>query len=335
MSAPPDASTGAEPRPPLSIVVPTHDTRELTVRCFTALAAACAAVPGCEWILVDDASRDGTAEAVVDAHPAVRVLRLEGPQGFTAAANAGLRAARGEVVWLLNSDTEVAPGAVTALLDAFGSNPWLGVAGGELVAPDGTARWSGGATPGLRWLFVLGTGVAALLGRMPGWRRVKPAGAGAGVEVDWVSGAALALRRAVRLRTGDLDARFRFYGQDVDLCLRARAQGWQVRIVPGVRVLHHEGASIGRHPGAVAEHYHPALLWTDLVRLTVKHQGLAGARRARGALLAGAMLRVAARRALQPFVPRARRATFARDTDALAGGIALLWRLDPATDAPR
>lgn len=330
MSKPPDEEVVAPAgRPPLSVVVPTHDTRELTLRCFAALAAACAAVPGCEWILVDDASRDGTAEAVAGAHPSVRVLRLDGPQGFTAAANAGLDAASGEIVWLLNSDTEVASGAVAALCDAFARNPWLGIAGAELVAPDGTPRWSGGAMPGLRWLFVLGTGVAAFLGRVPGWRRVKSTGAAAGVEVDWVSGAALALRRAVWLRTGALDESFGFYGQDVDLCLRARAQGWQIQIVPGVRVVHHEGATIGRHPGAVAATYNPALLWTDLVRLTVKQQGLAAARRARRALVTGATLRVLLRRFVQPLVPRARRAAFRRDTGALADGIAALRALDP------
>lgn len=333
MSARPDSAAGTSdpPPPPLSVVVPTHDTRALTLRCFEALAAACAGVPGCEWILVDDASRDGTAEAVVAAHPAVRVIGLAGPQGFTAAANAGLEAARGEIVWLLNSDTEVERGAVVALLGAFERNPWLGVAGAELVAPDGTPRWSGGATPGLRWLFVLGTGVAGLLGRVPGWRYVKHAGATAGVEVDWVSGAALALRRAVWLRTGALDARYRFYGQDVDLCLRARALGWQVMIVPGVRVLHHEGATIGRRSGTVAERYHPALLWTDLVRLAAAHHGVAFARRARAALLVGAGLRLASRRVLRPLVPHDRRATWRRDTDALAAGVAALRELDPAS----
>ena len=309
------AVSGTPPR--LSVVVPTHDTRALTELCFRALAAA--APPSCELILVDDASSDGTAAAIARAYPGVRIVRLEGPQGFTAAANAGLAAATGEILLLLNSDTEVAPGALTTLLAAFAANPWLGVAGAELCAPDGTPRWSGGAAPGLRWLFVLGTGLAAVLGRLPGWRRVKQAGATAGVEVDWVSGAALALRREVWVRTGALDGRFRFYCQDVDLCLRARDLGWQVMIVPGARVVHHEGATIGKRGGAVAQRYHAELLWTDLVRLVAKRFGPRAARRARCALLTGATLRVLARRGVTPLLPRARRGAWRRDTRGAGG----------------
>jgi len=320
-----DATT-LDGRPLLSVVVPTHDTRALTQRCFAALAAA--RIASCELVLVDDGSSDGTAEAIARAHPDVVIVRLTGPQGFTAAANAGVAATRGEIVWLLNSDTEVRADAPAALVAAFAAHPWLGVAGAELYSPDGSPAWGGGAAPGLRWLFVLGTGLAPLLSRVPGYRSVKRPGASAGVEVDWVSGAALAIRREVWRRAGPLDARFRFYCQDVDLCLRVRDLGWQVAIVPGVGVVHHEGATIGKRRGAVAGRYDPALLWTDLVRCVAKRAGASGARRARLALLCGAAPRVLLRRLLTPLVPAPRRASWQRDTRALAGGLAALHDLD-------
>ena len=327
MSEPIERDARANPVPPLSVIVPTHDTRALTERCFAALAAACG--PDCELLLVDDASSDGTTAAIVRAHPGVRVIRLEGPQGFTAAANAGLAAATGEILWLLNSDTEVGRTAPAALLDAFARHPWLGVAGASLHAPDGAAQWSGGRAPSLPWLLALASGGAALLGRLPGYRRVKQIGAAAGVEVDWVSGAALAIRREVWRRSAPLDERFRFYGQDVDLCLRVRDLGWQVMIVPGVRVLHHEGSTIGRDEHAVAARYHAAHLWTDLVRLAEKRGGAPRARRARAALLAGARLRVALRRLAIPLLPVPARAAWQADTRALDAGVAALRAYAP------
>lgn len=328
-----DADAQSGTRPPLSVIVPTHDTRALTERCFATLARACAREH--ELILVDDASSDGTADAIVSSHPRVRVVRLEGPQGFTAAANAGLAAARGEILWLLNSDTEVAPDAPDALVAAFARNPWLGVAGAALRDPDGRPQWSGGRAPSLAWQLALSSGVAPLLGRLPGYRRVKPIGAQPGAEVDWVPGAALAIRRATFERVGLLDARFRCYAQDVDLCLRARDQGWQVMIVPEAQVVHHVGATIGRGAGAVAGRWHAADLWTDLVRLAAKRGGRSAARRSRAALLAGATGRIALRRLTAPLVPADAREAWRRDDDALAAGVAALRDYDVDAELAR
>lgn len=313
--------------PRLSVVVPTHGDRERTARCWRALDEACRRVHACERILVDDASDDDTAGAIAAAHRDVRIVRLAEPHGFTAAANAGLAVARGEIVWLLHADTEPAPDAAERLLAAFDANPWLGVAGAAPVAADGSARTSGGVVPGARVLLVLDAAVAALVGRVPCAQRARPATASA-IEVDWVSGAALALRRETLLRTGLLDPALRVHGQDADLCLRARALGWQVMLVPGARVVHHEASAVARWSVAVAEGRHPEQPWADVVRLVVKHRGVAHARRVRAALVAGAALRVALRRAATRFVAAARRERWCRETDALVAGIAALRRLD-------
>src|SRR4029079_12824665 len=110
-------------RPLLSVVVPTHDTRELTLACLEALAGAAPRAADLEVLVVDDASADGTAEAIAAAHPQVRVLRREKAGGFAPAANQGLAQARGDVLLLLNSDTEMEPGGLDALLAAFAADP--------------------------------------------------------------------------------------------------------------------------------------------------------------------------------------------------------------------
>jgi hypothetical protein len=243
-----------------------------------------------EVILVDDASRDGTAEAVRERFPAVRVERHETAERFTRSANDGLARAQGEILLLLNSDTEVEPKGLVRLLEIFEQEPELGIAGALLHYPGGSPQWSGGREPSLAWFFALASGLPALLRHLPFYRRLKPLAPPGPVTVDWVTGAAMALRRAVWEAAGPLDEGFRFYVQDLDFCLRARRAGWRIEVRPEVRVLHHHGATIGRAPGASGRQ-HPELLWSDLLRWARKHHGPAWAARAETALRMGVRLR--------------------------------------------
>ena len=287
-TAPAAAATG-EPPATLSVVIPTHDTRELVLACLAALAAA--APPPDEVIVVDDGSSDGTAAAVAASYPAVRLLRHERPLSFTASANAGAALAGGDLLLLLNSDTEVARDALGALLAAFRDDPRLGIAGAALLYPDGSPQWSGGRVPDGRWLFALASGIAHRLGGSARWRRRRPvSGHGNGGEVDWVTGAALAVRRSLWRELGGFDPRFALYAQDLDLCLRARALAWRVAVVPDSRVVHHHGATIGKpsregasaggDSAATVARLDAPRLWADLVRWAAKQGGPAGARRA-------------------------------------------------------
>ncbi len=308
--------------PRLSIVVPTRDTRALTLRC---LATAFADLPaGAELIVVDDGSRDGTAAAVGVEFPTARVLRFDDGRGFTAAANAGLTAASGEILLLLNSDTELPPGTLARFQRAFADDPRLGAAGAELVFPDGRPQWSGGRAPGRRWLFAVASGAAAAAAALPGWRRWRSVGGHGGAPIDWVPGAAMALRAAAWRAVGPFDEAFRLYAQDLDLCLRLRDAGWRVAVIAGARVVHHGGASVGQMVGATADRRHPEHLWSDLVCVMAKRGGEPAGRSAVRALRAGAGLRVLVRRVATPFVPAARRATWRRDTDAYARARAAL-----------
>ena len=213
-------------------------------------------------------------------------------RGFSPAANEGLGRASGELLWLLNSDTEVPPGAVGALLRAFDDDPRLGAAGAQLVAPDGTRQWSAGRIPGHLWLFAMASGLPALRRRLFSGR---PAGARRLGPVDWVTGAAMAIRRRAWQQAGPLDESFRFYAQDLDYCMRLRRQGWGIAVVEGLQVVHHGGATISTRPGAVSEGYHPELLWTDLLLWARKYHSPRWTRRAAQALLAGGRVRLALR----------------------------------------
>lgn len=316
--------------PRLAVVVPTHDTRSLTLACLASLEAA--GMAGAEVIVVDDASRDGTAEAIRGRYPAVRVLRNERTQGYTRSANRGLAAARGEVLLLLNSDTEVGPGARDALEDAL-RRPRLGVVGAALRYPDGAPQWSGGRFPSLLWLFVLAAGVAPLLSPLPGARALRPVSAAGGGPVDWVTGAAMALRREVWAEVGAFDEGFRLYGQDLDFCTRARESGWEVAVAPAFHVVHHHGATIGRTAGA-AGRQSPEPLWRDLVRWAHKHRGRGWARRAAWALAAGGRLRLAGRAFRGLFLAGEARAAWRRDSLAYRRAVAGVAEEIRAPEAP-
>lgn len=329
---------------PLSVVVPSRNTRQLTLACLAALAAAAAARPelaAVEVVLVDDAGDDGTAEAVAARHPDVRLLRLERQAGFTRAANRGLAAAVGGILLLLNSDTEVGADGhgLAALLGRFAAEPRLGIAGAALRYPDGTPQWSGGGEPTAAWLFALASGLPELLARLPLYRRLRPASgthAGTMADVAWVTGAAMAIRRAAWEEVGPLDERFRFYAQDLDLCLRARRAGWTVAVVPELEVIHHHGATIageGARRGGSRGAIHPELLWTDLLRWAEKQGGEAAARRAARALLAGGRLRLLGRRLAAPLVPADARDRYDADSTAFGRAVGAVAAMRAARTA--
>jgi hypothetical protein len=273
-----------------------------------------------EVILVDDASGDGTAEAALARHAGIVVLRNERPERFTRSANRGLARAAGEILLLLNSDTEVEPGGLARLLDAFARQPDLGIAGALLHYPDGSPQWSGGREPSPAWFFALGSGLPGLLERLPLYRRAKPLAPAHPARVDWVTGAAMAIRRAAWEAAGPFDEGFHFYAQDLDLCLRAGRAGWRTEVRPELRVLHHHGATIGQAPGA-ARRQHPELLWSDLLRWARKHRGERWAGRAETALRTGGALRLLSRRLARPFLAAPKRRSWREEDQALQAAI--------------
>lgn len=314
----------------LSIVIPTHQTRELTLACLASVIGHC---PGAEVLVVDDASTDGTAEAIADSYPRVRLLRQPSRAGFTASVNRGLHAAHHDTLLVLNSDTQVLPGSLSALGEGFGAADRLGIVGAQLLYPDGTPQWSGGRSPGLVWLLLLAAGLPPLLARLPGYRRLRPVRGHGGGGVDWVTGAAMALRREVWERVGPFDERFRFYAQDLDLCLRAKAAGWRVAVLPDFRVVHHHGATVGLREATIAG-ADPQALWIDLARWAQKQGGDGWGRRARLALRTGARLRILGRRGLVPLIAPERRAAFRGDTEVLRRAERALGREAEVATAP-
>ena len=182
-----------------------------------------------ELILFDNASEDGSAEHVVDSFPQVRLLRSEVNLGFAGANNAAAGSARGEYLLLLNSDVELTPGCLEALLTSAKSSGEQMMLCPRLVSPEGEAQPDG------EWQF-------------PHLRRITAKELPAGVRsCDWITGACMLMQHTVWESLKGLDARrFFIYFEDTEFCWRAQQQGVGMGVVEGALAIHLGGGS-SRH----------------------------------------------------------------------------------------
>jgi GT2 family glycosyltransferase len=204
-----------------------------TLRCLESLAAV-------ETICVDNGSEDGSAEAVEERFPAVELIRNGANLGFAGGNNVGIRRAleRGaDWVWLVNNDAFVDPVAPAALAAAATARPDAGVLACKVYFADPPdVLWYAGA----RFSTLLGYS-----GRQEGYGRRDDGSYDRLRDVERATGAAMAVSRAAVERAGLLDEELFAYVEDVDWCLRIRAAGFGVVLVPGARVWHHVSASSG------------------------------------------------------------------------------------------
>jgi len=225
-----------------------------------------------EVIVVDNASTDGSAEALAREYPEVRVLALRRNLGYAGGCNAGIRAARGEILIALNNDTEADPGWLAALVEALDRHPEVGAvasrvmiydkpnllnAAGDLYRRNGTADsrgvWQPFGPPYDREAYVFGA-----------------------------SGAAAAYRRKMLEEIGLFEERFFMYYEDVDLAWRAQKAGWKCLYVPDAVIYHHLSASgggvlpsyyVGRNTLWVLVRHYPTSLLRRYWRAVLRAQG--------------------------------------------------------------
>ena len=265
----------------LAIVIVSFNTRGDLCDCLRSLHDAPPTVNH-RIVVVDNASTDGSTAAVRDAWPAVELIEMGRNAGFAAANNAGIRAAPGDLVLLLNSDTLVPPGSIDRLIARLDDDTGAVAAGPRLVGADGALELSFGRMMSpwneARQKFL----VRALAGG-PGWLRRRIARlAEKEHHPDWVSGACLLVRRAAGDAAGWLDERYFLYAEDVDFCAALRAAGGRILYTPAAEVIHRRGRSGSTHPAATRNAYRRSHLafyakhhprWLPLLRLYLRLRG--------------------------------------------------------------
>jgi GT2 family glycosyltransferase len=267
----------------VSAIVVSYNTRADLLRCLEALRAQ-AGVP-LETIVVDNASTDGTADAVRAGFPEVQVLANAENLGFARANNLGLRAARGELVLVLNSDCELRPGALAALVAILDARADVAIVGPRTVGTDGAPQVSFGPslTPLAEWRQ--GRLVRGVKAGDAGARRRAAAQAAQVQEPDWVSASCFLARKAALDAVGGFDESFFLYEEDVDLCVRVRAAGGRILYTPAAEVVHHLGRSMERAPQRARLEYHRSHL-----RFYAKHNSVAERTALRGWMAGRAVL---------------------------------------------
>jgi GT2 family glycosyltransferase len=241
----PPIALPAVAEPEVSVVIPVHGKFAYTYQCLASIAKA---LPEAriEVIVVDDASTDETMFMGALAGGGLRSLRAPRNGGFIAACNMGADAARGRYLLFLNNDTDVQAGWLDALLATFAEQPDAGLVGAKLLFPDGRVQDAGGIVWRLGDAWNYGRGFAADDPRVNYLR-----------DVDYVSGAAMMLPKALFDQLGGFDAHFSpAYYEDTDLAFRVRRAGLRVLYQPLSVVVHHEGVTSGTDVhGAGAKRY--------------------------------------------------------------------------------
>jgi N-acetylglucosaminyl-diphospho-decaprenol L-rhamnosyltransferase len=236
--------------PTVSVLMVSYRTRELAVRALSSLEKATAASH--EMVIVDNASGDGSAEAIAAAFPAATVEALSDNIGFGRAMNHAARHASGEWLLLVNPDTEPVGDVVGALLAYATAHPEHGIYTGRTLHPDGTDDLrSCLALPTLRQYVSFALGLSTLGRRirllgpllnpeeLPGYDRRTPR------AVPAVSGCLMLIRRDLFTALDGFTPDYFMYSEDVDLCARAHALGAQPVLVPEAALRHLGGAASG------------------------------------------------------------------------------------------
>jgi len=237
--------------PELSVLIVTYNSRRLIDRLLDGLAQQLASL-NAEVVLVDNASNDGTADRVAQRHPGVRLVRSAHNLGFAAGNNLAAQHARAPLLLLLNPDALPEPDTIARGMGLMDAHPRVGLAGARLLGEDGATQPSARMFPGLLQEWFVMSGLAARFPRSRWFGRFDRTWADPAqpAVVDWVPGAFALIRRPLFQTLGGFDERFFLYYEEVDLCRRIQAAGWQVMYWPALRVAHIGGESARTVTGA-------------------------------------------------------------------------------------
>jgi GT2 family glycosyltransferase len=213
--------------------------------------------------VIDNGSRDGSADLVADRYPGVRLIRNSDNLGFSKASNQGIRASAAEYVLLLNSDTVVLPGSIDGVVGYLEAHPEAGIAGCKVLKPDGAldaACRRSFPTPANALYQRLGLTKLFPKSRRFGAYYLSYLDPDKTASIDCLMGAYMMIRRSVIDRIGLLDEDCFFYAEDIDYCYRARQAGWEVVYYPGATIIHHRGASTAKNRIKATTYFHKSML---------------------------------------------------------------------------
>ncbi|WP_390583508.1 glycosyltransferase family 2 protein [Erythrobacter sp. MTPC3] len=255
----------------MTVIVVSWNTRDLTKKAIETLLENAGNV-SMHVIVWDNASSDGSAEAIAQAFPDVEVIAHDENLGFAEANNRAVRSVESEWVLLLNPDTETHPRAIENLLRFGKEHPEAGIVGGRTVFPDGSLNPASCWMKQTPWsVFCNAFGLSRVFRNsevlnseaIGGWRRDSVR------TVDIVVGCFFLLRTSLWNELGGFTAKYFMYGEEADMCLRAAKLGYRPMITPDAQIMHLLGAStkvrsdkqiklMRAKMTLIKDHWHPA-----------------------------------------------------------------------------
>ena len=223
----------------VAIAVINYNTRTWLASCLDSIFKA-PPLASFEVFLVDNASTDGSVDLVKENYSSVHIIENAGNLGYSGAANQAIRTSEAKYVFVLNTDTVLDPEAIDILVEFGDAHEDMGVAGPMLLNTDGTIQISGRHFPSLMdatahaFLGIIWpTNPFSVRYQMLDWDRQSQR------SVDWVSGAAMFIRKDAAQKVGFFDERFFMYVEDMDICYRMWQDGFKVYFCPDAKVTHH------------------------------------------------------------------------------------------------
>jgi len=235
--------------PVVSVVIVTWNGKKYALECLASLQEQNSDIPF-EVIVVDNASTDGTPDALCERYPKVLLIRNSANLGFAKANNIGIAQSRGKYICLVNSDVVIPPGCLERLVDYLEKNPTIGLIGPKMLSPDGSIGQSVMRLPTV-WNTIcsaLGLHVIFPASKMFGGFLMEGYAYDCIDNVEVLTGWFWMVPRLALQQVGGLDEQFFIYGEDIDWSHRFLKAGWRVVFYPDAEALHYGAASSAEAP---------------------------------------------------------------------------------------
>jgi GT2 family glycosyltransferase len=230
--------------PELSIIIVSYNTRDMLRDCLQSVINTTEDI-SIETIVVDNDSADGSAQMVEEEFPEVQLIANNANLGFAAANNQAYDVCSGSYVLMLNPDVLVRNNAIRRVVKVMKADSSFGAAGCKTLNSDGTIQMSVWRFPSVLGILTAGIGLDGVM--IPERRPIFYRGQEI-VDVDWVQGSFLMVRREAVVGERLLDERYFIYGEEKDLCMHLHKAGWRVVFIPHAEIVHFGGQSAALNP---------------------------------------------------------------------------------------